>query len=333
MRHVTSALRAQIGGQPDIADNLVGPAVAPMTPSLTAYEQVCPSGTYLDATNGDCLACPAGTFSSAPGSTSCTPCAAGTYAVAGSVTCTSCLAGTYSTTVGASDLNTCVSCPTGTYTTTAGATSISTCKPKPGPICPEHSEPVLPDMECYCGVGFTGLQGGPCTKCSNCISTLVFTAMLSIEIDASTDDVVYSYRIGVAQSLTVTIESVAIVVLATPPYRRLLSSMLALQTSVIIPTYRESLVRDNIKTLGRTSIGLGFEVSSTSAIKITISDTPSGTSNDTSDGLPLNTIIIAAGITIAVGVFICILVIYLRKPHKNHHPTSFPVHRTQYHHP
>ena len=40
MRVVASALRAQIGGQPDIANNLLGPAVIPMVPSPTAYEQV-----------------------------------------------------------------------------------------------------------------------------------------------------------------------------------------------------------------------------------------------------------------------------------------------------
>ena len=54
MKHVTSALRAQIGGSPDIAGNLVGPAVVQMPPSETAYEQVCPAGNYLDAANGDC---------------------------------------------------------------------------------------------------------------------------------------------------------------------------------------------------------------------------------------------------------------------------------------
>jgi hypothetical protein len=52
MRHVTAALRAQIGGAPDIANNAVGPAVVPMPPALTAYEQVC--WTVVDITNGDC---------------------------------------------------------------------------------------------------------------------------------------------------------------------------------------------------------------------------------------------------------------------------------------
>ncbi|KAJ1464630.1 hypothetical protein T484DRAFT_1757959, partial [Baffinella frigidus] len=39
MRHVTSALRAQIGGQPDITGNAVGPFVVPMIAAPTAYEQ------------------------------------------------------------------------------------------------------------------------------------------------------------------------------------------------------------------------------------------------------------------------------------------------------
>jgi hypothetical protein len=49
----------------------VGPAVEPMTPSKTAYEQVCPADAYLDAANGDCIArttlCPANSVSP-PGS-------------------------------------------------------------------------------------------------------------------------------------------------------------------------------------------------------------------------------------------------------------------------
>ncbi|KAJ1465991.1 hypothetical protein T484DRAFT_1757006, partial [Baffinella frigidus] len=65
MKHVTAALRAQIGGAPDlVVENAVGPVVVPMTPAPTAYEQVCPSGAYMahTTTNGDCTYCGEGAY-------------------------------------------------------------------------------------------------------------------------------------------------------------------------------------------------------------------------------------------------------------------------------
>ena len=61
MKVVSSALRAQIGGGPDIADDAKGPAVAAMAPAPTAYEQLCPGG-YVTPSSGDCITCERGSF-------------------------------------------------------------------------------------------------------------------------------------------------------------------------------------------------------------------------------------------------------------------------------
>jgi len=61
MRHVTGALRAQIGGSPDIANDAKGDPVTAMIPAPTAYEQMCPTGTYASSLSGDCI-CNTGTY-------------------------------------------------------------------------------------------------------------------------------------------------------------------------------------------------------------------------------------------------------------------------------
>jgi Tyrosine-protein kinase ephrin type A/B receptor-like len=113
MKTVTRAMRKELGGVPDLSPagtTAVVPisdlrayylrfliALRPsMTPTPTAYEQVCPAGTYLDAatTTGDC---------------------------------TSCAAGTYSTTVGASHPSYCLPCP-GSMSSPPGSTLQAACK-------------------------------------------------------------------------------------------------------------------------------------------------------------------------------------------------------------
>ena len=66
MKHVTSALRAQIGGAPDVAGGGTGDRVTAMVPAPTAYEQRCPVGAEYYPTTGDCIdyskLCPTGTY-------------------------------------------------------------------------------------------------------------------------------------------------------------------------------------------------------------------------------------------------------------------------------
>jgi hypothetical protein len=166
MKHTTSALRAQIGGQPDIVGGWVGPPVEAMTPTEAAWEHVCPAdtlrdpnthdckhrcmaGTYSDNDDGyyPCTSCLAGTWSTNVGAENvstcinctvgmysttsaetCTFCAAGTYAAStASPICTGCQAGKYSTTTGATSSTTCLSCAVGTYSVTIAANTTAMC--------------------------------------------------------------------------------------------------------------------------------------------------------------------------------------------------------------
>jgi hypothetical protein len=305
----------------------------------------CSAGTYSTTvgaySKSTCQDCATGTYSDAIGASSrdtCTSCAAGTYSTApASTTCTPCAAGTFSTAVGASSSITCLDCQYGRYSD-PGATSSSACAPlsdtpappatttpvvtqTPGPTCPEHSEQVLPDMKCACIPGFTGQETGPCDRCSNCIATLEFTVVLSIERESFTSAVSDTYRMGVAQTLQVTLQSVAIV-LMPPEYgqsRRLLTTTVAVQTSVTIPRARGISVSESIRGLATSTYLTNFGVDSISSIKMTISDTPTTptTSTDIFDEQTLKTITLGAGITAAVIAFVCILMCCLKKPH-NH---------------
>jgi hypothetical protein len=170
MRQVTTALRAQIGGTPDIGGNLVGPEVAPMAPAPTAYEQVCAAGFNLETATGDCVcgpgltiadgacvACAAGTYSTETGRvTMCDSCPAGTSSDEGSdelidckcvagytaisdgVSCTACGAGTYKAAIGYGE---CTPCSAGTYSIETGRATVcnvpgvqSVTVTRPGPI-------------------------------------------------------------------------------------------------------------------------------------------------------------------------------------------------------
>jgi hypothetical protein len=116
MKHVTSALRAQIGGTPDIANNELGPAVAQMTPSETAYEQVCPAGKDIDTANGDCTT-----------SSNCAVCPAGTYRDAATGDCAQCPINTYNGITVSCDPSSCVLCDANSASL-AGSGDISDCK-------------------------------------------------------------------------------------------------------------------------------------------------------------------------------------------------------------
>ena len=318
----------------------------------------CPAGTYSTAvgasTSGTCTPCAAGTYSPAVGAASqsmCQNCAAGTYATASgastSNTCTPCAAGrfstaagasspsicqncgigTYSTALGASASGTCTPCAAGTYSTAVGASTPSTCRD-----CPENSEGVMPDMKCACIAGFTRQEAaGPCNRCSNCIATLDFTVELSVDIESFPSSVSDTYRWGVAQSLQVALQSVAIVVVPTEsvPGRRLLASTVTVHTSVTIPRARGISVSASIRGLATSTYLTDFDVRSISSIKTTISDTPitpttSTTSTDIFDGQTMKIITLVAGITVASGVFVCMLLSYLRKSHQNHSTAYFP---------
>lgn len=194
MKHVTSALRAQIGGNPDIADNALGPAVVQMTAAPTAYEQFCPIGWFIESTTGDCIPCAADTYSTTVGAINastclacpvnthseigsnalnrckclagyygvdgfeCTVCGAATYTIAtGSVTCTECEAGKYKTNPGT---ETCTLCAAHTYSETVGASTIETCI-----ACPASSgAPNAGSFICKCRPGYIG-SWTECTPC------------------------------------------------------------------------------------------------------------------------------------------------------------------------
>jgi Tyrosine-protein kinase ephrin type A/B receptor-like len=182
MKHVTTALRAQIGGTPDIANNQVGPAVTPMTPAPTAYEQVCAGGTNPDAATGDCkIPCLAGTYS-ADGYTPCTSCPAGTWSAAlgavSAATCTNCLAGKYSTTEGATAIGICMNCGTGTYSD-AGAGTCTSCPPG------TWSATVGAATCTSCPEGTWSATVGA-TTCTNCVAGTYSTAVGATDISTCT---------------------------------------------------------------------------------------------------------------------------------------------------
>ena len=113
MKDVTSALRAQIGGSPDVSGGGTGDPVTAVVPAPTAYEQICQAGTYVSLTTGDCIGCLAGTYSATDGATECTSCLAGAYSASNEATeCTSCLAGTYSASNEATE---CIACERGSF--------------------------------------------------------------------------------------------------------------------------------------------------------------------------------------------------------------------------
>jgi len=124
MKVVTGALRAQIGGAPDISRTQKGDPVVAMAPAPTAYEQVCSAGTTSET--GDCAMCQVGTYSNGTACVSCPigttapmdtgpiegcVCLAGYSALSDGVECIPCAAGTWK---GSTGIGVCIACPVST---------------------------------------------------------------------------------------------------------------------------------------------------------------------------------------------------------------------------
>jgi len=173
----------------------VGPQVVPMTPAETAYEQVCPAGTYLLAatTTGDCTPCPANTYSAAGSSqvtdckclagytgadgTECSACPIASYKEAPGVgSCTACPVGTSSAVASSSKTyctcivgftassngDTCTACASGTYKDVTGAFICQTCPM--GTSSATGSDTVT---DCICNAGYeASVNGVTCAACT-----------------------------------------------------------------------------------------------------------------------------------------------------------------------
>jgi hypothetical protein len=127
MKDVTSALRAQIGGGPDIANDEKGDPVDPMVPSLTAYEQACPVEYNRNDNTGDCI--PSGhTTSTTPEPTTTTSTTPGPTT-------------TTSTTPGPTTTTSTTPEPTTTTSTTPGPTTTTSTTPEPTTTTSTTPEP------------------------------------------------------------------------------------------------------------------------------------------------------------------------------------------------
>jgi hypothetical protein len=96
---------------------------------------------------------------------------------------------------------------------------------------------------CYCSTGFTGVVGGPCRACSNCISVVSFMvtmAMTTTDFNLVVRDV---YVTGVAQTLSTETSSVTIgSVTEKISHRRLLTTSIEVETIVMVSKDRASSV-------------------------------------------------------------------------------------------
>jgi hypothetical protein len=109
---------------------------------------------------GDCQTCPSNT-QSAVGSTAPTSCVCNLgFTGPDGGTCDACVAGKYKDSIGTAA---CTACAAGTYLTTTSATSAGTCAP-----CPADSSSLSgssASSNCRCKSGYTGPDGGPCSRC------------------------------------------------------------------------------------------------------------------------------------------------------------------------
>ncbi|KAJ1466095.1 hypothetical protein T484DRAFT_1756919 [Baffinella frigidus] len=138
--------------------------------------------------------------------------------------------------------------------------------------CPENSEIVSNRSLCYCSVGFTGPVGGPCESCSDCISIVVFTTTLYMNMSEFTLSASGNYRKGVAEALGVNLNAVEI---QSPTERiihdrRLLGLMLLVETAVSVPTDRVSSVAGAVTQANfeTSAFFTQFEISSVSTTNI-----------------------------------------------------------------
>jgi len=168
MKHVTSALRAQIGGTPD-GDNQE--AVDAMVHAPTAYEQMCPVFTYTNTNTGDCICkpgytswtyygctkCAGGTYKTTGGNHPCTECPVNTISVAGSTQLSQCLCNIGYTHI--EDGLACAECEEGTFKNITGAVQCT--------ICPYHmksSVASVSESDCKCIDGYYGESCIPCPR-------------------------------------------------------------------------------------------------------------------------------------------------------------------------
>ncbi|KAJ6234052.1 insulin-like growth factor binding protein [Anaeramoeba flamelloides] len=140
----------------------------------------CRNGTYNDmegsTSESSCHFCEMGTFSVNEGASECTKCATGQYNNdRGLTACFSCLSGSYSDTDGST---TCKLCTPGEFQDENGQTQCDSCPfdtyqsnigSKECNYCPMNSETLSTQRksvkECYCSIGFYGVNGEICHKC------------------------------------------------------------------------------------------------------------------------------------------------------------------------
>jgi hypothetical protein len=107
---------------------------------------------------GVCTQCQAGFYKTRVGNSPCLPCEAGKYkANIGVGTCAPCEAGKYTANTGA---GTCAPCEAGSFNENEGSDECQQ--------CPDNMTSPLgsvSDEECQCEEGYSGPDGGPCTKC------------------------------------------------------------------------------------------------------------------------------------------------------------------------
>ena len=133
----------------------------------------CEAGTYKAGTGaGECSVCPAGTYTVGTGAWECSVCPAGTTSASGSSALgeCKCLVG-YG---GTSDGEACTMCTAGMFKREVG---MAECQ-----FCPENSESSSGSAWCYCSAGFWGNERGACDACSDCASSVTFTATLSMAL-------------------------------------------------------------------------------------------------------------------------------------------------------
>ena len=185
----------------------------------------CVAGYTAASDGAACTECEAGSYKATAGTRSCTGCPSHTSSASGSdeVTDCQCLAGYTAASNGVA----CTACREGTSKSTVGTAECQ--------FCPANSGSAAGRALCYCSVDFTGVDGGPCDACSDCTSTVTFTATLAMTLDDFSTARRDAYVAGVAQALSLAASSVAIAsVTEHLARRRLLAASLAVDTTVTV---------------------------------------------------------------------------------------------------
>ena len=103
---------------------------------------------------------------------------------------------------GTSDGVACNACMVGMFKSVVGT---GECQ-----FCLANSESSPGSALCYCALGFTGEDRGPCEACSDCTSVVSFTATLDMALIEFTTAKRDAYVAGVAQALSLEASRVAI---------------------------------------------------------------------------------------------------------------------------